>query len=165
MSQVPAAAPAYDLHAMHPIAVVVAQLDFVLIHRLIEARPTGAGIELRVRMKQLLTAARTNIASILFVHPVLAGKCALGALLAQDMVLGWTQRLFPLRFRFYDFLFVHFFPSIGSPLLRRVPLSLFKAERPRCSMASGRGNLARSYKAFFRLHHPTPCCADASAPG
>ena len=69
---------------------------FSATRRLVEARPPGARIELRVGAEQLGAAAGAAIGAVVLDVDVLAGERALGPVLAQDLVLLGRQALAPL---------------------------------------------------------------------
>src|SRR5437588_2736545 len=91
-----AAAPAQDLGPSHPEAAVLAQLDVLRHRRLVEARPAGPGLELRVRAEQLGAAGRAAVHAVVLDVDVFAGEGALGPVPAQDLVLLGRQPLAPL---------------------------------------------------------------------
>src|SRR5580658_7520937 len=72
---------------------------------LVKARPSRAGIELRVGIEQRSAAAHAVIHPRLMIVPVRSGKGALRAGLARHMVLLGRQLLLPVGFRFANFLF------------------------------------------------------------
>src|SRR6185437_4690159 len=74
---------------------VVGSLHRVLVHRLIEARPAGAGLELGVRCEQRLAAADANVGARRMRVPVLTGEGAFGAFLARDAELLWRELRLP----------------------------------------------------------------------
>ena len=82
-----------DLGADHAVAGVTVRLHAVTGQRQPEARPTTAGVELRVGAEQLAATADTQIDTALGVGGVLAGERALCALLLRHVVL---QRREPL---------------------------------------------------------------------
>src|SRR5262249_5031143 len=104
--EVPAARAAQDLGATHEEAVVGAQLDGLRDRRLGEARPAGAGVELRVAAEQHGAAARARVVAGLLVVGVLAGERRLGAGAAQHVVLLWRELLTPLLVGLLDSLLV-----------------------------------------------------------
>src|SRR5882724_1941908 len=95
-------AGAMHLGARHEEAAVGLGLDGFLAGRLIEARPAGAGIELRRRIEHRLAAADAGIRPRLMMVPELAGEGALGAVLASHLVLLGRQLLAPLRIALFD---------------------------------------------------------------
>src|SRR5580698_5645145 len=72
---------------------------------LVKARPSRAGIELRVGIEQRSATAHAVIHPRLMIVPVRSGKGALRAGLARHMVLLGRQLLLPVGFRFANFLF------------------------------------------------------------
>src|SRR5258707_2173523 len=96
VTQMAAALPADDLGAPHEQAVVRPQLHGLGHGGLVEARPSGAGVELRVRGKQPAAAAGAPVVTVLVIVHVLAGERPLGVRLAQDAVLKRGQLRPPL---------------------------------------------------------------------
>src|SRR5262249_35129839 len=90
------AARALDLRAHHAVAGVVVLADGALLHRLGEARPTRARVELPSRAEQRLAAAHAAVGALGLGVPVGAGEGALGARAAGDAVLVRGQLLAPL---------------------------------------------------------------------
>src|SRR5436305_816282 len=72
------------------------QRDVRVLLGLIEARPAGTGLELRVRAEQLGAAARAAVDAVLLVVHVAAREWRLGALASQHLVLLRCQLLAPL---------------------------------------------------------------------
>src|SRR5688572_13795473 len=101
------AARTFHLHAAHTVGAVRFELDGLLIGRLPEARPTAAGLELRVGAEELGAAARAAVRPGLFAVVILAGESAFGAFLASDLVLLGSERGFPIGFGFFEFFFGH----------------------------------------------------------
>ena len=96
VAEVAAAFLAADLRPGDEHAPVTMLLNGVRIHRLVEARPARAGVELRVGAEELRAAPRAAIdAGGVDVH-VLAGECSLGARFAEDRILLRRQALTPL---------------------------------------------------------------------
>src|SRR5512144_1015751 len=87
VAEVRAAAPALDLGARHEEARVLPRLHAPGRGRRGEARPAGAGLELRLRLEQRVAATGARVGSRPVVIPVLARERALRSLLAQDPVL------------------------------------------------------------------------------
>src|SRR5215211_474503 len=96
VAQVAAAAGADDLRALHEEASVGSQLHRVRLGRLPERGPAGAGVELCVGAEQLLAAGAAAVDAVLVVVPVGACERALGALLAEHVVLVGRELLAPL---------------------------------------------------------------------
>src|SRR4051794_3281194 len=105
--EVAAAVAAGDLGAAHEQRVVRARLDRGGDGWLGEARPAGAGVELRRGREQLGAAARAAVHAVLLDVPVLAGERALGAALAQHLVLLGRELLAPLLVGLVDLLGSH----------------------------------------------------------
>src|SRR4051794_30227020 len=80
--QVRVAGRAQRLLAGHAVGGVALDVDRVLGDRLEEARPAGAGLELRVRAEQLGPARRAPVQAGRVQLAVLAGERPLGRLLA-----------------------------------------------------------------------------------
>src|ERR1700760_3559184 len=95
VAQVPATAAAADLGAAHEHAVVRTQLDRVVGSGLEEARPAGTGVELGVRLEQLVPAACALVGAVLLVPEQRAGERHLGVAVAQHVVLLAEHRYLP----------------------------------------------------------------------
>ena len=67
--------------------------------RRVEARPSGARLELRIGAEQRVAAADTSIETLVVILGVLVLERALGALFARDLVLFRGQLLAPFRVR------------------------------------------------------------------
>src|SRR5258708_6728049 len=107
------ATAAFDLGADFGLAPVFVKRGRLLVDRVEEARPAGAGIELGLRVKERLTAADAVIDPLLLSDfPVGPAEGALGPLLAGDAKLLAGQDSHPLGvglddfFRFVVFLLV-----------------------------------------------------------
>src|SRR6476619_5831477 len=85
-----------DLGANHPVARIVMRVDALERHRLDEARPTRARVELRVGPEQLRPAAGAAVHAGRLRVGIRAGEGALGALLAQYVVLVRAEAAAPL---------------------------------------------------------------------
>src|SRR4029077_15384214 len=94
--EVTAAAGAADLGAGHSVGGVGEHLYVLGQGRLVEARPAGARLELRVGAEQRSAAPGAVVHAIFLDIPVLAGERALGALLAQHLVLLGRELVTPL---------------------------------------------------------------------
>src|SRR2546427_530757 len=75
-----------------------------LVHRLVEARPPGAGVKLRVRAEEVRSARGALVRSAVLGVDVLAGEGRLGALAAQDLVLLGGELAAPLLVCLLDLL-------------------------------------------------------------
>src|SRR3954469_5790225 len=74
MAEVGAALAANGFGAPHQKTIVLFALDILRGNRRPEARPAGAGIELGIGAKQLVTTADTTIHALFVVVPILAGE-------------------------------------------------------------------------------------------
>ena len=83
-------------------AAVLLVLDGVRRDRLPEARPAGAGVELRLGGEEGQVAAHAGVGALRVVVPVRAREGALGALLARDVELLGREDLLPLVFGLDD---------------------------------------------------------------
>src|SRR3989344_305656 len=99
MPQMRAASAAGYLHSPHTMRSVRMRL-YRARKRGIERRPARARIEFGVRGEQGIPACGACICPIRFFVEVLAGKCHLGSLLAQYLVLLRRERLLPVFFGF-----------------------------------------------------------------
>jgi hypothetical protein len=75
--------------------------------RLIEARPSGARLELGVGAEQRVAAADTSIHALVVILGVQVLERPLGALFARDLVLFRSQFLAPFLIRLDDFIYHH----------------------------------------------------------
>src|SRR3954452_8693780 len=87
VAEMRAAAAAEHLRAGHPVGAVLARLDRLGDRRLGEARPAGAGVELRVRAEQLVAAGGAAVYPVFLRMHVPAGERRLGAVAAHHLVL------------------------------------------------------------------------------
>ena len=94
--EVAVAAGAEDLDPPHAVAAVLFGDDVLVGDRLEEARPAGAGIELRVRGEERQTAADAGVDALPLVVEERAAERPLGALAARDLELLAGQQLAPL---------------------------------------------------------------------
>src|ERR1700736_304874 len=90
-----AAATAHHLRPLHPETPVHGVLDLTLVLGGVKAGPSAARIELGFGVEQLVTATDAQGNALVMEIPVLAGKCALGALFPSDLVLVRGEKLFP----------------------------------------------------------------------
>src|SRR4029079_14675196 len=78
--------------------------DVLALHRLIEARPAGARVELGVRAEKLVTAADAAENALLVVVVVFAREGPFGALLAHYLVLLRRELVLPILLALDHFL-------------------------------------------------------------
>src|SRR5438105_1299463 len=97
MAEMPATVAAHHFLAHHAITPVDFGFHGVGIGWRPEARPPRARIELFIGPEQHFATARAAVLARLFGVVVLAGECALGTLLAQDVVLRGRELRLPLR--------------------------------------------------------------------
>src|SRR4029079_14246955 len=97
VAEVGAAIATHRFGPGHPVTLVDVLLHRVGGEGLEEARPAGAGLELRVGREQRRIAAHAYVGAVVVTVPVLARERALGAGLAGDLELGRVQTLTPLR--------------------------------------------------------------------
>jgi hypothetical protein len=118
VAEVATATFAQDLGAGHAETRILPELD-VLRHRgLVEARPAGAGVELRPGGEQLRAAARASVGAVVLDVDVLAGERPLSRLTPQHLVLLGTQSLAPLLVGQLDLVFcLHDSHDIAGPVL------------------------------------------------
>jgi hypothetical protein len=96
VTQMPPAFFAKDFGSDHAVAGVAGFFYRCLARRAIKAGPPTAGIKLGVRLKKGLSAASATIRAFSLGIPVLTGKGALGAFLAQYVVLLRRQLFLPV---------------------------------------------------------------------
>src|SRR5437588_4447970 len=104
MAEMSATLCAQDFGPRHHEFFVGLRRDSILRERLVETRPTAAGFELRFRTEERISAGRAFVNAGIMRAGILAGKCALGPLLAQDVILLRRQRLFPFCLGLLDLL-------------------------------------------------------------
>jgi hypothetical protein len=90
-------------HSMRPISN---NGDAVVVHRLPETRPSGAGIELGSRVEQGCLAADAAVNAIFVVVAVLPSEWALRAFAPGDLELIRGELRFPLFVSLLHFLIV-----------------------------------------------------------
>src|SRR5665213_2520025 len=96
VTQVGAAILAPRLGPDHAVGVVNVLFDGVTLDRLEEARPSGSGLELRLRREQRRVATNAYVGAVVVAVPILAREGPLGAGLAGHLELGLGQVLTPL---------------------------------------------------------------------
>src|ERR1700722_6406066 len=101
VAEMAAAAAAVNFGAQHPEGAVLSLADGVL-QRLIEARPAGAALEFRLRGEQRQVAAGTGEDALAMLFQERARTRALGAFLAQDLILLRRQLRTPLGVGLFD---------------------------------------------------------------
>src|SRR5438128_6482827 len=77
--------------------------NVALRHRLPEAGPAGAGVELRRGVEQRLPATDTLIDTVFLRVPVRPRECSFGSFLSGDLELFWRQKLPPFLIRLLNF--------------------------------------------------------------
>src|ERR1700680_2177771 len=102
MSEVCIALGAEHLRASHEERPVRLGAHVLVCHRLGKAGPTGAGIELRIRIEQWRATAHAFVSAGLLAVVVLTGEGALGTLLARYPVLLRSELFAPLFIAFLD---------------------------------------------------------------
>lgn len=111
VAEVRVASSAKHFCSSHPVTRIGFELNVLGIHRIREARPTRAGLEFLLGMKQLSSATNAAEYSVFVEVPKLAGERALGAPVTRHLVLLRGKDLLPLRVRFD-----HFFDAHSAPL-------------------------------------------------
>src|SRR5580704_17843580 len=105
VAEMAAAAAAMNFGPQHPQGAVLGLADRVL-ERLIKTRPTGAALEFRLRGEQRQVAAGTGEDALAMLLEQRAGPWALGAFLAQDVILLRRQLRAPFRIGLFDLEFL-----------------------------------------------------------
>jgi len=105
MSKVCAALAANDFSPGHAIACVFFSLDLFVINGFVEARPTGTGIILCVRIEQFIPTCCAFVYTRVFCLVVLSGKRTLRSFHSADLVLLGREYFFPLLVGFLNFVF------------------------------------------------------------
>src|SRR5260221_9236240 len=105
VTEMAAAAPAVNFGAQHPEGAVFGLADGV-VERLIETRPAGAALELRLRGEQRQVAAGAGEGALTMLFQERARSRALGAFLAQDLILLRRQLRAPFGIGLFDLEFL-----------------------------------------------------------
>src|SRR4051794_3174951 len=79
VAEVGAAVRAAGLGPDHPVGRVRRFLDRLLVDGCVEARPTGARLELGVGGEQRLTTTHTGVRAVVVAVPILTGERSLGS--------------------------------------------------------------------------------------
>src|SRR3984893_16371218 len=105
VTEMAAAAAAVDFGPQHPKGAVFGLADGV-VERLIKTRPAGAALEFRLRGEQRQVAAGAGEDALAMLLEQRARPRALGALLAQDLILLRGELCAPLRVGLFDLEFL-----------------------------------------------------------
>src|ERR1017187_2429707 len=105
VTEMAAASAAMNFGPQHPKGAVFGLADGVL-ERLIKARPAGAALEFRLRGEQRQVATGAGEDALAMLLEQRARPRALGALLAQDLILLRRQLRAPFRIGFFDLEFL-----------------------------------------------------------
>ncbi len=100
----PAAARAGDFDAAHSEAAVVVFFDGLLAGWRVETRPSAVRVKLSVGGEEFLSTGGAEIGAIVFVERVLASEGAIGAFLAQDVVLLGREFALPFFVGLMEFI-------------------------------------------------------------
>src|SRR5260370_4600893 len=106
-----AATAAVDFGPQHAEGAVFGLADGVL-ERLIKTRPAGAAFEFGLRRKKRQVATGAGEHALAMLLEQRAGSRALGALLAQDLILLRRQLRAPFRIGLFD---LEFLRGLGRP--------------------------------------------------
>src|ERR1700716_2864796 len=101
VTEMAAAAAAVNFGPQHPEGPVFGLADGVL-ERLVKARPAGAALEFRLRGEQRQVAAGAGEDALAMLLEQRARSRALGAFLAQDVILLRGQLRAPFRIGLFD---------------------------------------------------------------
>src|SRR5262249_41931520 len=102
--------------ARHEVRSVLTGLDRLGEHRVGEARPSGAGVELRVGAEQRAAAAGAAVRAVALLVDVLPGERGLCGGVAQDLVLVGVELRAPLLVALHDLLcLLHMTPVEWDP--------------------------------------------------
>ena len=97
MTQVAISTTGANLRPDHAMTGVTLLNDVLDLDRFGETRPAAVAVELRLRGEEFLPTRRADVHALLVVQVERAAERPLGALLAQDVILGWRQLGPPLR--------------------------------------------------------------------
>src|SRR3989338_6818740 len=100
---------AHHFYPAHEEAAILFGFYVLFRKRCPETRPARAGIELRLRVEQIVATAHTLIDPLFFTVPVGPGKGPLGTLLPADMKLLRSKLPLPFLVGFRNPVF-HFIP-------------------------------------------------------
>ena len=103
---------AEDLGSPHKQAIVLLSGDIFFRDRGPKTRPTGSGIKLGIRAKELFTAAAATVGSFLVVVPILPGERWLRTFFSSDVKLFIRQFFLPLVVILFD-LFHNLSPRVS----------------------------------------------------
>ena len=107
VAEVSVAPGALHFRASHAVTHVGFELDVLVLCRVPEARPTRAGIEFLLGMKEVGSATNAAENSFFVKIPELAGEGTLGASLACYLVLFRSQDFLPFGIGLHDFFHIH----------------------------------------------------------
>ena len=102
VAEMSAAAATMDLGAQHAEGAVLGRADGIL-QRLVKTWPAGAALEFRLRREQRQVATGAGEDSLAMLLEQRTGPGALGALLAQDLILLRRELGTPFRVGLLDF--------------------------------------------------------------
>lgn len=103
MAQMAVALCTADFNALHPVCGIAILNDGIIADRREKAGPTGPGIIFGAAGKQICAASAACVNAAIEIMVKCAGKSALGAAFAQDMILFSGQALTPCVFGKGDF--------------------------------------------------------------
>ncbi len=104
MTQVGAAGITHHFGPAHSVTIVVFGFHVFFGDRFVEAGPSGAGIEFRIRIEQFVAARCAAIHSRLLRVVIFSSEGGFGALHPADLILLRSEFFFPFLFCFLNFL-------------------------------------------------------------
>src|SRR5260370_24649922 len=104
MAQMRLATGAAHFCPCHSVRAIRMLGDHAFGHRLVKARPAGAGVKLGVLAEQRLSAAHAGVHPPVFGLVIFPSEGRLRSRLAGDLILLGRELLLPLGFGFLDFL-------------------------------------------------------------
>jgi hypothetical protein len=144
MAKVGAAVAAHDLRPAHTVSRIVFGGNVLLADGLVETGPTGARIKFRIRVEKLVAAGRAFVNTRLFCLVIFAREGPFRALHPANLILFWSQILFPLFFRFLNF-WLHEAIVLQS-VNRRLPVRCGRS--PKASRTASRASLDSAVGGF-----------------
>ena len=130
MSQMRAAVSTRHLDAAHAVALVPFFLDVFFFHRRPKARPSGAGVELGLRIEEVGSAADALIDAGVLGVPVFSGEWRFGAFESADFIL--------FRSEMVVIIFFHRLPVQNDAVVSRRQGSLSKSQQTFVSLYDGK---------------------------
>src|SRR5258706_10881388 len=129
MAQMRAALVTDHFNPPHSIRIVSFRGNTIGTDRRKKAGPATSRLELRVRLKQWISAAHARVSAVLMMVPVFAGERWLSAFLPGDLILIRRQLLAPFFVGLHNLVVRHsLLPELYQTLRRQHRLGVFGGE-------------------------------------